>query len=254
MIQLVIGKRYSTEDLAFYNEGDLFPNVIVANVNTSIDSVLLPVLSDKQNDHCKVKNMTRRAITVGCYIIMPMMLGLFAIAPDVVSLVLTDKWIECVPYLRVFCLTYMLWPIHTANLNVVKAEGRSDIFLRQEIAKTLAGVAILIVTVPYGIMTVVYGFIASSIISLAINCWPNGKLIGYSFSNQMKDVFPILFLSLLMSGFLFVFSNIGCSRLLKVCIQIIVGIGFYWGGSHLLKLEPYIYIMNLLKRRKEHHE
>lgn len=61
---LIIGKMYSSSDLAFYNQGDKLPNVIVNNINTSIDSVLLPTLSKEQDDKERVKNMTRRAIKV----------------------------------------------------------------------------------------------------------------------------------------------------------------------------------------------
>ena len=123
---LVIGKIYSPSDLAYYNQGDKLPSTVITNINTSIASVLLPTLASKQDDRKQLKNMTRRAIKTSTYIIAPLMMGLAFCAPPIVRLILTEKWVPCVPYLRIFCITYMFYPIHTANLNAINAMGLSD--------------------------------------------------------------------------------------------------------------------------------
>ena len=98
---LVIGKMYSSADLAYYNQGDKFPSVIANNINTSIDSVLLPTMAGVQDDASRVKSMTRRAIKTSTYIMAPLMMGLAFCAEPIVRLVLTDKWLPCVPFLRI---------------------------------------------------------------------------------------------------------------------------------------------------------
>ena len=60
--QLIIGKKYSSGDLAYYNQGKKFPQLIVTNINTSIDSVLLPTMSKAQDDMAAVRSMTRRGV------------------------------------------------------------------------------------------------------------------------------------------------------------------------------------------------
>ena len=132
---LIIGKLYSSSDLAFYNQGEKFPKVIAMNINASIDSVLLPTMSIEQDNPERIKQMTRRAIKTSTYVMAPLMMGLAFCAEPIVRLVLTDKWIFCIPFLRIFCITYMFWPVHTANLNAINAMGRSDWFLRLEINK-----------------------------------------------------------------------------------------------------------------------
>lgn len=151
---LIIGKMYSSSDLAFYNQGDKLPNVIVNNINTSIDSVLLPTLSKEQDDKERVKNMTRRAIKVSTYIMSPLMMGLAFCATPIVEIVLTEKWLPCVPFLQIFCITYMFFPIHTANLNAIKAMGRSDLFLKLEIAKKIIGTVLLVSTMWFGVRVI----------------------------------------------------------------------------------------------------
>ena len=100
---LIIGKMYSSSDLAYYNQGNQFPNVIVNNINTSIDSVLFPTLAKEQEDKERVKNMTRRAIKTSTYVMAPLMMGLAFCAKPVVQIVLTEKWLPCVPFLQIFC-------------------------------------------------------------------------------------------------------------------------------------------------------
>lgn len=102
--QLIIGRMYSSVDLAQYNRGRQFPNLIVQNVNTSIDSVLLPAMSNEQDDKEHVRSMTRRSIKTSTYIMAPLMMGLFFVGEPLTSLVLTDKWLPCVPFMRVFVL------------------------------------------------------------------------------------------------------------------------------------------------------
>lgn len=132
---LVIGRLYSSTELGLYNQGNKIPGFLANNLNTSIDSVLLPAMSNAQDEREHVKNMTRRSITVSIYILAPLMIGMSAAAKPLIRVLLTDKWLDCFPYLRIFCITYMFWPIHTANLNAIKAVGRSDLFLKMEIMK-----------------------------------------------------------------------------------------------------------------------
>ena len=174
---LIIGKLYSSSDLAFYNQGEKFPKVIVMNINASIDSVLLPTMSVEQDNPERIKQMTRRAIKTSTYVMAPLMMGLAFCAEPIVRLVLTDKWIFCIPFLRIFCITYMFWPVHTANLNAINAMGRSDWFLRLEIIKKIVGLAILLSTMWFGVMAMAYSLLLSSVLSQIINSWPNRKLL-----------------------------------------------------------------------------
>lgn len=195
---LIIGKMYSPSDLAFYNQGDKFPKLIVTNINTSIDSVLLPTMSSAQDDRERVKNMTRRAIKTSTYVMAPLMMGLAFCATPIVKLVLTDKWLPCVPFLRIFCITYMFWPVHTANLNAINAMGRSDWFLRLEIIKKIMGMAILLSTMWFGVMAMAYSLLLSSVLSQIINSWPNRKLLGYGYLEQVRDFAPGILLAVAM--------------------------------------------------------
>lgn len=244
---LIIGKVYSSSDLAFYNQGDKFPKVIVTNINTSIDSVLLPSMSSVQDDRERVKAMTRRAIKTSTYIMAPLMMGLAFCAAPVVQLVLTDKWLPCVPYLPIFCITYMFWPIHTANLNAINSLGRSDLFLKLEIIKKIVGMILLLTTMRISVMAMAYSLLVSSVASQIINSWPNRKLLNYGYLEQLRDILPSILLAVCMGFLVSLLRLFNWNTAVILLCQIVLGIVIYIIGSALLKLESYEYIFDMLK-------
>lgn len=244
---LIIGKVYSSADLAYYNEGKKFPNLIVTNINTSIDSVLLPAMSNEQENKEKVKNMTRRSIMVSCFIMAPLMIGLACCASNIVTIVLTEKWLPCVFFLQIFCITYMFYPIHTANLNAIKAMGRSDLFLKLEIWKKVIGLVLLFSTIFISVEAMAYSLLISTLTSMIINSWPNKKLLDYSFLEQMKDIVPSILLAVGMGVAVYLIGFLPVPTLPLLLIQVICGGVIYIAGSALLKLEPYVYLKGIIK-------
>ena len=244
---LIIGKVYSTADLAYYDQGDKFPKVIVTNINTSIDSVLLPSMSSEQDDRERVKNMTRRAIKTSTYIMAPLMMGLAFCAEPVVTLVLTEKWLPCVPFLRIFCITYMFWPVHTANLNAIKAMGHSDWFLKLEIIKTAVCIGALLATVNIGVTAIAYGALFTSAASQIINAWPNKKLLGYGYLEQVRDFAPGILLAVAMGVCVYFIGCIPLPTAVTLVIQVVSGAVIYFGASYVLKLEEFKYLLGIVK-------
>ena len=246
--QLVIGRMYTSADLAFYNKGMQIPNLVVTNVNTSIDSVLLPAMSKTQDNRVEVKRLTRRAIRLSSYIMCPIMVGLAVCANPLVSVLLTEKWISCVPYLRIFCFSYAWYPVHTANLNAIKAIGRSDIFLKLEVIKKIIGIGVLLLVVDKGIGMIAGSLLLTSVISSIINAFPNKRLINYGYGEQIRDIIPATVLSLIMGGMLWGITLLPITNLLKLIIMIPAGIIIYVLGSKKLKLEEYEHVIEVIKR------
>ncbi len=244
---LIIGKFYSSADLGYYNRGKHFPMLIIENVNGSINSVMFPVLSKIQDDRERFKATVRRSIKTSTYIIFPLMAGLAAVAEPLVRILLTDKWLPAVPFIQFCCFTYAFWPVHTANLQAVKALGRSDVFLKLEIIKKIYGVAILIITLPYGLTAMMFGRCISTVLSSIVNASPNKKLMNYSYMEQIKDMLPSMILSIVMCGAVLLVGMLDINLYLLLTIQIIVGMAVYVGLSVVFKLECFTYVLNILK-------
>lgn len=250
LYQVVVGLKYTSSDLAFYNKGDQYPNLLVENINSSIDSVLLPVLSAEQEQREHVREMTRRAVKTSTYIMFPMMAGLAICAEPFVRLLLTEKWLPCVPYMQIFCVMYAFYPLHTANLNAIKAMGRSDIFLKLEIIKKLISTVLLVAAVSFGVYAIALSQLLSCLIAMAVNAWPNRKLLGYSLLSQLKDILPPAALALVMGVCVWCVGLLGLGDLPTLALQILLGVLVYAALSALLKVDSFMYLLGFLRRRR----
>ena len=246
---LLIGKIYTTGDLAFYNQGEKYPQILSVNINSSIGSVLFPAMSQFQNDKNRIKDITRRSIQVCSYVIWPMMVGIAVTAEPLIRLLLTDKWLPCVPFLRIFCFTYGLWPIHTANLQAINALGRSDIFLKLEIVKKIFGIIVLVISIPFGTLAIAEGMIVIGIMSSFINAFPNVKLLGYLFKEQLSDLLSPFVLSLIMAAAIFPVSKTGLNDIAVILIQVVCGAIIYLIGSIISRQKGFIFIMDFFKKK-----
>ena len=244
---LIIGKLYTSEDLAFYNRGKQFPNLIVSNINASIDSVLLPTMSKEQDNKSRVRDMTRRAIKISTFIMMPLMMGLAVCAEPLIRIVLTDKWLPAAFFLRVFCFTYAFYPIHTANLNAIKAMGRSDMFLKLEVVKKVVSIAALVGTMFISVEAMALALPVTSILGQIINSWPNRKLLDYSYRAQLLDMLPQIGMSLAMGGIVFTIQFLRLPDIATLLIQAPLGAFIYIVASKLLHIDSYEYVKGLIK-------
>lgn len=245
--QLIIGKMYTTQSLAMYNRGYMIPNVFVININSAIDSVLFPVMSSAQDDVNVVRAMTRRSIRVSSYIMWPVMMGIAACSTPLVSILLTDKWLPCVPFLIIFCISYAFLPLQTANLNAIKALGRSEIYLKLEIIKKIVGFAILAATMWFGPLVMAASNLLFAVINYLINAFPNRKLLNYSYGQQIMDAAPPMLLSAFMFGIVYCVRFLELSNWLTLIIQIPLGVLIYVGGTKLFKLDSFDYILGTVK-------
>ncbi len=244
---LIIGKVYSSSDLAYYNKGQQFPNLIVNNINAAIDSVLLPTMAKAQDQIENVRGMTRRAIKTSTFIMMPMMMGLAVCAEPLVRILLTDKWIGAVFYLRVFCFVYAFFPIHTANLNAIKALGRSDLFLKLEIIKKSVSLITIIISVQISVKVMALSLIFTSIMGQIINSWPNRKLLSYRYIDQVKDMLPQIILSCVMGGAVYPVVFLNLVDWITLLIQVVLGVLIYFAGSKLFHIDSYEYVVGIAK-------
>lgn len=246
---LIIGKKYSSNDLGFYNRGQQFPQVISNSLDSAIQSVMFPTLASVQDKKEQMKEMLRRAMMMGTYIILPTMLGLAAVAEPVVKLLLTEKWLPCVPYMRWICLGEAAVPVIASNLIAIKASGRSDMYMRLEFMRRIVMLGVLMISV-FAFRTV-----ESIAVGFGLGYWLDAfivsvsmkHLLDYGSFQQTKDVYK----NVLAAGLVFVIVN-GMNGLnmplpVLLCVQILVGIIVYLVLGFVLKNESQKAILNMLK-------
>jgi O-antigen/teichoic acid export membrane protein len=244
---LIIGKKYSSTDLAYYDQGKKYPAVIANNIDSSLTSVLLSSMSKVQDDKEKLKRATRNSIKLSSYLIMPCMVGFACLAEQFVEVVLTDKWLPAVPYIIIMCIVYMFYPIHTANLTAIQAAGRSDLFLILEIIKKVVGLASILISMWFGVFWIAMSSIITTIISSFINAFPNKKLLNYSYWEQIKDLLPNMIISAIMGCAVYFMGYIPINTIALLCLQVLTGIVIYIILSVITKNYGFYFIWGYIK-------
>lgn len=224
---LIIGKLYTSADLAFYDQGKKFPNLVVANINVSIDAVLFPKMANEQDDLTKVREMTRKSIRFSAFLMCPLMMGLAVVAEPFVEIILTEKWLPCVPLLQMFCIIYLFQPIHTANMQAIKAIGRGDVYIKLELIKKAIELVVLLFTMSISIKAIVIGMASLTTAFTFVNAYPNIRLIDYPFIEQMKDICPAIGRGLIMAIAVWSIGKIDMPMFALLMTQVVAGFGIY---------------------------
>lgn len=249
LYNLFIGKKFTSATLGLFTRAQDFTNFAGSNVSAILKRVSFPVLSRIQDDDEHLMSVYKKYIKTATWATFPMLLGLCGIAKPMVLVLLTEKWIGCVPYLQILCFA-MLWDCVTqVNLNLLYVKGHSDWVLRLEIIKKSIAFTILFASLGFGMYVICLGKAVYSVIALYLNTYYTKKLFNYGFWKQMKDLLPQLLLSLLMLGCCLVTSYLIPNALIGLISSILVGLVVYLGGSHLLKLYGYTEFCQIIKSR-----
>lgn len=247
---LVTGLKYSEDQLAFFNRGRQFPEMLVSAVNGSVQSVMLPVLSEQQEDLSQVKRIMRRGIRISGFVVLPMMAGLATVAAPTVTLIFGEKWLPCVPFLQICCLDFAFYPIITGNIQALNAVGRSDVVLRQELVKKLYGVAIVLISLfcfdtP---LAIAWGTVLASVLNMLVSAAPGRKLLGYSLPEQLLDQLPMAVSALIMVVPVALLGQLGLPPILLLPLQGLCGVAVYLALSLVMKNDCLPYLVRSIKR------
>ncbi len=247
---LIIGLRFSPSDLAFYTKGRTFPEIINTTLSDTLAAVLFPVLSRVQDNLEDVLGITRRYVKSVSFILFPVMLGMLAVSDSFVILLLTEKWLPAAIYIRIFCVTYIFNLMDVGAVQAIRAIGRSDIILIQEIVKKAAYFVVLIgfVFLSSSPEVMAVSALVCTLIGVVVASVPNRKLIGYRYSWQIFDILPNLVLSGCMCFIVRLIGRLPISVGILLPIQIVSGIAVYVSLSIITKNESFHYLLNFGKQ------
>jgi O-antigen/teichoic acid export membrane protein len=247
---IVIGKLFSPADLGYFTRANNLQQLPSRTLSGMIARVALPVFSSIQDDQKRVKQGMKKALTALVLVNFPMMIGLAVVARPLVLVLLTEKWLPCVPYLQLLSLVGLMFPLHLINLNVLQAMGRSDLFLRLEIIKKTIVALNIAITWRWGIMAMIFGQIVTSIVSYYLNAYYNKALLNYSIWEQICDLYPYLFSALMMGCaiYLLIYLPITSPILLLIC-QVATGGVVYLLVCRLFRLSVFMELQQMIINR-----
>lgn len=243
----IIGKYFSAVELGYFTRADQFQALPSQQLTGVFGRVSYPILSTIQNDVKKLRNAYKQIIKSTMLITFVFMLGMAAIAKPMILTLIGEQWLPSVIYLQMLCFVGMFYPLHALNLNMLKVLGRSDLFLRLEIIKTVLAIPVIIIGILYGIKIMILGMLINTIIAYYLNSFWSGKLIGYSSFEQVKDIFPSFLLAFTVAAIVYIIGNIiELSNILILVTQIITGAVLTFIIAEIFKINSYLYLKEIV--------
>lgn len=249
---LIIGKVYTPDDLAFYSKGQQFPSLIMNNVNVTVSSVFFPVLSSYQDEPSKLAEENRKLVQMLCGIIAPLMFGLAAVGKPLIRILLTEKWIESVPFLQICCVYYLISAIYNAYLQSFKAVGRSGLSLTMEIIDDTIGILLVVFFFRVSVMAIAVVTVISRLVACIITVFVNSKLFQVPVFYQMKDIVFPFFAAIVMFLLVVAVGKLEFSDGVILLIQLLVGVVSYTILALVIKLPVASLLLNIIRKAIVH--
>mgnify|MGYP002625345694 FL=1 len=136
-------------------------------------------------------------------------------------------------------------------MTAINSLGKSGIYLKYEIIKKFVIIITITFTIPFGIYYMIVGEVLTGLISSILNMIPAKKYLNYLFREQLFDILGSFLLSIAMSVLIFTFSFLHLNTIVLLSIQIIFGIAFYILFSFIFKIKGFVYIISIIKNKKD---
>lgn len=222
---LFVGKKYTSLDLAYYDRGQLYPATLMRAINDTMISILLPHLSKQQNNCKQLKLQVKKFLYMALIIVVPIFIGLAAIAEEIILILLTPEWNKTIVYMKIFCLYQAIFPYQIICKTVLYAIGNSKKVLKIEIVKSIISLTLMIICLYIGVVYVAASLVIVRIISniLYLNC------IRLKFGDLeiIKSTWKPYFATFFMYIVLKILNYFNFNIYIMIILKIIVGIIIY---------------------------
>lgn len=246
---LVIGKKFSSAEVGFYNRGNHFALLPAQTVQDMAIKVNFPILAKMQDDDERLLGAYKKLLTVPLYILYPVLVCMAVTAEPLVIVLIGEKWLPCVPIMQVLCIGYMFSPLTHINLNLLYVKGRTDLVLKLEFIKKPIAFLILFASIPFGIIVMVIGKAIYEFIAFSFNCYYTGKILNYGEWKQLKLLLPTFINCAIMAAAIYLSMLPFTLPIVKLCVGVSVGLISYWLFSIATKDAAYGEVREIVKRK-----
>ena len=246
---MIIGKKYSSEELAFYDKGLLLPTNIMTNIAASLTTVMFPVLSHSQDENERVLGMCRKWLSLFAYCAFPILTFFIVSARQIILVLFTAKWLPSLLFLQLASFYYAVWVIEIPIRETIKSLGHAQICLRMQVIKTLFALILLFSIMSFGVEIIAVSSLVSSLFNVFVSMYYGNKYIQYSPKELLADILPTLVLNVIMGMSIFLVALLPIPNILILILQTILGAVVYLGISFVLRNENYHFLRDLIRER-----
>ncbi len=246
---MTIGKKYTPSNLAYYDKAYTYSHYVVSIIHSSIQSVMLSVMSRQQDELKVLCETNRKTVRMVSFAMFPFLIGAIVAAKPLILLLLTEKWAPSIGFFMLFCFFRLMGCITSVDKQAYYALGRSDIALYYEIGLLALNLSMLMFTVNISIWAIAIGATVVEFLGCLTLCIISSRVYGYSLWHRFLDFQKPLVNSLMMAGLLYCISLIGMGNAATLGAQLIVGITSYYLLARVTKDDNLKLFLKVVRRK-----
>ena len=246
---LVIGKQYSSTQLGFYNRGQLIPTIIIDNAANTINGVMFPALSSIQDDKERFLSVVRKMVSIVAFIVFLIVSLLLPLSSNIISLLLTDKWLPCVPFMQIVCLTVCFTPFILINSTILTSMGESDKYIKSTVVSKILSVILIFVASFFGIYYMVGAGCVAAVLTVIITSYWNNKIINYSRMMFLQDILPSMLLGCTSACLVYFVTLLKIYSFIILLLGGTVGVIFYLSVAYFFKFRQIKTFVEIFRKK-----
>ena len=251
IFSVLLGRFYTKQEVGYYTQANKWTNMGHTLITGVVNSVSQPIMVEAGANPDRQRKVFRKMLRFTAFISFPLMFGLALIAPEFITIAITDKWLPSAAIMQILCIWGAFLPINYIYTNQLISKGKSNVYMWNTIIQNLVQLLVLLLTVSYGIYVMAAIYVTINILWLFVWHYFVWQLIRITLWNVMKDITPYLSITAisLTAGYFAAkaFSNIYICLINKIVVTALVYIIILWSSKSVIFHES---INFLLKRRK----
>lgn len=219
-----IGKKYTSEDLGYYNKALTLSGFLVEIVNATMGGVLLPLFSKESISFDSLKNYARIAIRYSSIIMFPILFGIATVSNELIPFVFSNKWSNMVPFFIIFCILRIPGVFINIDKQIYYTLGRSSVILMYESILIILNLVMLVLMINNGPIYIAYGVLIVELIGSILISIISKTIYNYTFFERIKDIYKPLLSSLVMSIIVKLIPDFHSSIPVVILGKVLVGV------------------------------
>lgn len=252
LYSVLIGKFYRVSDVGYYDRAQKTQLLPANFIMLIINRVAFSAFSSIAEDKSRLAQLFRKAQTLVMFVNVPMLVAMIALAEPLIRLLFGEQWLPSVPILQVLGIVGLMWPMHVLNINILKAQGRTDLFFNIMLIKKTVAIGLTVVGSFYGILSIAWAQVAASLFSFLVNAYYSRVYLNYGAMRQILDMLPIIAAALPAGGLMWLVGHAWQGNaMMQLSVGLSAGAIFYLAMAFFLRINALREIVVLLRLRNQ---
>lgn len=204
VLTVIFGRLFPATAVGNFTQANKWSTMANRLVADSVSQVGQPVLARINDDTERQRRVFGKILRFTAFMSFPIMFGLALVAPELIVGTIGEKWRDCIPMLRILCLSGAFLPLYTVYQHLFLSLGKSNYYLWLNTAQIIIIITAVWACHPFGITAMVIVFAAINILWLLAWQTLARRLIGYRFFSMLRDLLPFMLITVVVMAITYV--------------------------------------------------